>query len=174
MSLLIGAGNLAHDGTAATPAEVAAMVDELSNSSPTFDSHRCFMRERRQQPLILWRLQPTTSWPPKSMRGIMGCARGTPRIRVSAAGRSRSQWAGSAPKVLVVPCTTALTTEVPSLCVEIEPDHRNGFDRLNWAITYGVTSASKRRIVRETAYSVSPEQVAAIRSRMAETLDIAT
>jgi mRNA-degrading endonuclease toxin of MazEF toxin-antitoxin module len=75
--------------------------------------------------------------------------------------------------VLVVPCTTSLTAEVPSLCVEIEPDDTNGFDRPNWAIAHGVTSASKRRIVRETTYFISPQHLSEIRSHIAEALDIA-
>jgi mRNA-degrading endonuclease toxin of MazEF toxin-antitoxin module len=77
------------------------------------------------------------------------------------------------PNVLVVPCTTSLPTVAPSLCVEIKPDDTNGFVRLTWAIAPGVTSTSKRRIVRETTDFVTPEQLAEIRSLIAEVLDIA-
>jgi mRNA-degrading endonuclease toxin of MazEF toxin-antitoxin module len=76
------------------------------------------------------------------------------------------------PNVVVVPCTTALTFEVPELCVQIEPDGCNGFDRMNWAIAHNVTTASKAHIVKETAYHVSPEHLAEIRARIIETLDL--
>ena len=74
------------------------------------------------------------------------------------------------PNVIVVPCTTALTFEVPELCVHIEPDQRNGFDRANWAIAHNVTSASKARVVKETPFEVSPRHLAQIRARIVETL----
>ncbi len=76
------------------------------------------------------------------------------------------------PNVLVVPCTTKLTTEVASLCVAIEPDENNGFVRPTWAVSHNVMSASKQRIVRETTDFVTQEQVAKIRSQIAEALDI--
>ena len=79
-------------------------------------------------------------------------------------------FASAYPNVVIVPCTTALTFEVPDLCVQIEPDERNGFDRVNWAIAHNVTTASKARIVKETAYHVSPQQLAEIRARIIETL----
>jgi hypothetical protein len=74
------------------------------------------------------------------------------------------------PNVVLVPCTTALTFEVRDLCVQIEPDLRNGFDRMNWAIAHNVTTASKARIVKETDYHISPQHLAEIRERIIETL----
>jgi hypothetical protein len=72
--------------------------------------------------------------------------------------------------LVVVPCTTALTFEVADLCVQILPDEFNGFDRANWAIAHSVTTASKSRVMKETAYHVSPPQLAEIRARIIETL----
>jgi len=74
------------------------------------------------------------------------------------------------PNVVVVPCTTALTFEVLDLCVQIEPDKHNGFDRVNWAIAHNVTTASKARIVKETNYHISLQHLAEIRARIIETL----
>ncbi len=74
------------------------------------------------------------------------------------------------PNIVVVPCTTALTFEVIDLCVEIEPDESNGFDRVNWAIAHSITAASKARIVKETNYRVSAQHLAEIRGRIGETL----
>lgn len=81
-------------------------------------------------------------------------------------------FASGFPNVVVVPCTTALTFEVVDLCVQIEPDERNGFDRVNWAIAHNVTTASKARIVKQTAYHVSPQHLAEIRALIAETLNL--
>jgi mRNA interferase MazF len=74
------------------------------------------------------------------------------------------------PNVVVVPCTTRLTFDVLDLCVELPPDERNGFDRTNWAIAHRVTTASKSRIVKETAYHVSPQHLALIQTRISETI----
>jgi hypothetical protein len=48
--------------------------------------------------------------------------------------------------------------------VQIAPDERNGFDRINWAIAHNVTTASKARIVKETDYFISPEHLDEIRA----------
>jgi mRNA interferase MazF len=81
-------------------------------------------------------------------------------------------FAAGFPNVVVVPCTTALTFEVMDLCVQIEPDKHNGFDRINWAIAHNVTTASKSRIVKETDYHVSPQHLSEIRARISETLNL--
>jgi hypothetical protein len=65
-----------------------------------------------------------------------------------------------------------LTFEVVDLCVQIEPDERNGFDRVNWVIADNVTTASKARIVKQTDYHVSPQHLAEIRALIAETLNL--
>ena len=77
------------------------------------------------------------------------------------------------PNVVIVPCTTRLTFEVPSLCVRIEPDDENGLETANWAIAHGVMSTSKSRIVRTTENFVTREQLAAIRARILITLGVA-
>jgi mRNA-degrading endonuclease toxin of MazEF toxin-antitoxin module len=81
-------------------------------------------------------------------------------------------FASGFPNVVVVPCTTSLTFEVIDLCVQIEPDEHNGFDRVNWAIAHNVTTTSKARVVKETDYHVSPQHLAEIRARIAETLNL--
>lgn len=76
------------------------------------------------------------------------------------------------PNVVVVPCTTTLTFEVPSLCVRIDPDDHNGLDRSNWAVSHGLTTASKSRIVEATEHHVSPQQLAEIRAHIVEMLGV--
>jgi uncharacterized protein YifN (PemK superfamily) len=93
------------------------------------------------------------------------------KLRPGIVVEDSSLFAPGFPNVVIVPCTTALTFEVPDLCVQIEPDNRNGFDRRNWAVAHNVTTASKARIVKETDYHVSPQQLTEIRARIAKTLN---
>jgi mRNA interferase MazF len=79
-------------------------------------------------------------------------------------------FAAAFPNVVVVPCTTTLTFEVRDLCVQIAPDERNGFDRINWAIAHNVTTASKARIVKQTDYYISLEHLEEIRACIMEML----
>ena len=74
------------------------------------------------------------------------------------------------PNLVVVPCTTRLTYEVPALCVRIDPSESNGFDRLNWAVAHALMSVSKRRVVEVTENRVSDQLLAAIRKCLLVTL----
>jgi hypothetical protein len=58
------------------------------------------------------------------------------KLRPGVVVENTALFAPGFPNIIVVPCTTALTFEVMDLCVQIEPDDRNGFDRVNWAIAH--------------------------------------
>ncbi|MDP9024225.1 MAG: type II toxin-antitoxin system PemK/MazF family toxin [Candidatus Eremiobacteraeota bacterium] len=92
------------------------------------------------------------------------------KLRPAIIVEDRSLFAAEFPNVVVVPCTTRLTYEIPALCVRIEPDERNGFDLTNWAVAHSVTTASKSRIVKTTDYRVSTRSLAEIRARIVELL----
>jgi hypothetical protein len=88
----------------------------------------------------------------------------------ASSSKTAALFAPEFPNIVIVPCTTALTFEVLDLCVQIEPDESNGFDRVDCAIAHDVTTASKARIVKETDYRVSTVHLAQIRAPIGETL----
>jgi mRNA interferase MazF len=75
------------------------------------------------------------------------------------------------PNVLVVPLSSDAGIAMPSLSVIIDPTPENGCARRCFALAPFVTSVSTRR-VRATASRVGPEQLAAIRGRIATTIGV--
>ena len=75
------------------------------------------------------------------------------------------------PNILVVPLTSDASIAMPSLSVTIDPAPENGCVRRCFALAPFVTSVSTRRM-RATASRIAPEQLIAIRGRIAAAIGV--
>ena len=73
--------------------------------------------------------------------------------------------------VIVVPLTTDAHLAIPDLAVTIEPGPENGCEQRCFALAPSVTSVSVSRI-RVTASRIRPDQLHAIRRRIAEAIGV--
>jgi mRNA interferase MazF len=74
------------------------------------------------------------------------------------------------PNVIVVPLTTDTSFVIQELAVEIPPTPANGCTSTSYAVAHSVVTISKQRIGKETPSSVTDEQLALIRRRIAESV----
>jgi mRNA interferase MazF len=75
------------------------------------------------------------------------------------------------PNVIVVPLTSDVRLSIPGLTVTIDPTPDNGCEQRCFALAPSVTSVSVRR-VRDTASCIRPDQLDAIRRRIAESIGV--
>ena len=69
------------------------------------------------------------------------------------------------PNAILVPLTDDATLVIPDLAVPIAPTPENGCRKPCWAASHFVTTTSKARLT-PTSSRITPEQLAAIRSRI--------
>jgi mRNA-degrading endonuclease toxin of MazEF toxin-antitoxin module len=91
---------------------------------------------------------------------------GPGRLRPGIVVEDETLFASDFPNILVVPLTSDASIAMPSLSVTIDPAPENGCSQRCFALAPYVTSVSTRR-VRATPSRVGPEQLAAIRGRIA-------
>jgi mRNA-degrading endonuclease toxin of MazEF toxin-antitoxin module len=75
------------------------------------------------------------------------------------------------PNVIVVPLTGDARLAIPGLAVTIDPTPDNGCEQRCFALAPSVTSVSVRH-VRETESHIQPDQLDAIRRRIAEAIGV--
>jgi mRNA interferase MazF len=76
------------------------------------------------------------------------------------------------PNVIVVPLTDDARFVIPALAVQIPPTPENGCTKVSYAVAHCVTTASKHRIGQVTPSSITDEQLALIRRRIAECIGL--
>jgi mRNA-degrading endonuclease toxin of MazEF toxin-antitoxin module len=93
------------------------------------------------------------------------------KIRPSVVVEDSELFPDAYPNTLVVPLTRDAALAFPAFAERLEPTPRNGAEAVSWALGHHVTSVSLKR-VQITGSSITPGQLASLRSRIALALGI--